>query len=125
MMTLPSNRRRCTICAYHLDWASAKYWAMKMYYESRVAGFGVDSYKEREVKAMMLDPKTSLSASGMGTHRLGCSPACACSLLCCAVRPVPSNKEFYILFCKKKKNRGLVCATQSDGPQDQVKVNNR
>ena len=53
------------ICAYHSDWASAKYWATKTY-ESRVAEFGEDSYRAREVKAMMLDPKTGPSA-GMGT----------------------------------------------------------
>jgi hypothetical protein len=52
------------ICAYHSDWASAKYWATKTY-ESRVAEFGEDSYRAREVKAMMLDPKTGPSA-GMG-----------------------------------------------------------
>jgi hypothetical protein len=53
------------VCAYHSDWASAKYWATKTY-EARVAEFGEDSYRAREVKAMMLDPKTGPSA-GMGT----------------------------------------------------------
>ena len=53
------------VCAYHSDWASAKYWATKTY-ETRVAEFGEDSYRAREVKAMMLDPKTDPSA-GMGT----------------------------------------------------------
>lgn len=53
------------ICAFHSDWASAKYWATKTY-ESRVAEFGEDSYRAREVKAMMLDPKTGPMA-GMGS----------------------------------------------------------
>ena len=53
------------ICAFHSDWASAKYWATKTY-ESRVAEFGEDSCRAREVKAMMLDPKTGPMA-GLGT----------------------------------------------------------
>jgi len=53
------------ICAFHSDWASAKYWATKTY-ESRVAEFGEDSYRAKEVKDMMLDPKTGPMA-GMGT----------------------------------------------------------
>ena len=52
------------VCAYHSDWASAKYWATKTY-EARVAEFGEDSYRAREVKAMMLGPKTGPMA-GMG-----------------------------------------------------------
>ena len=56
------------MCAYHSDWASAKYWATKTY-ESRVAEFGEDSYRAREVKAMMLDPKTGPLA-GMGTPQM-------------------------------------------------------
>ena len=56
------------ICAYHSDWASAKYWATKTY-ETRVAEFGEDSYRAREVRAMMLDPKTGPSA-GMGTPQM-------------------------------------------------------
>ena len=56
------------ICAYHSDWASATYWATKTY-ETRVAEFGEDSYRAREVKAMMLDPKTGPLA-GMGTPQM-------------------------------------------------------
>jgi hypothetical protein len=59
------TRDAAAVCAYHSDWASAKYWATKTY-ESRVAEFGEDSYRAREVKAMMLDPKSDPSA-GMGT----------------------------------------------------------
>jgi hypothetical protein len=55
------------ICAYHSDWASAKYWATKTY-EMRVAEFGEDSYRAKEVKAMMLDPKTG-SMAGMGPRQ--------------------------------------------------------
>lgn len=56
------------ICAYHSDLASAKYWATKTY-ETRVAEFGADSYRAREVRAMMLDPKTDPSL-GMGTRQM-------------------------------------------------------
>ena len=55
------------ICAHHSDWASAKYWATKTY-ETRVAEFGEDSYRAKEVKAMMLDPKTG-SLAGMGSRQ--------------------------------------------------------
>ena len=55
------------ICAYHSDWASAKYWATKTY-ETRVAEFGEDSYRAKEVKAMMLDPTTGPLA-GMGPQQ--------------------------------------------------------
>ena len=55
------------MCAYHSDWASAKYWATKTY-ETRVAEFGEDSYRAKEVKAMMLDPKTD-SWAGMGAQQ--------------------------------------------------------
>jgi len=55
------------ICAFHSDWASAKYWATKTY-ETRVAEFGEDSYRAEEVKAMMLDPKTGPMA-GMGSRQ--------------------------------------------------------
>jgi hypothetical protein len=49
------------VCAYHSDWASAKYWATKTY-ETRVAEFGEDSYRAKEVKPVFLDPKSSLHA---------------------------------------------------------------
>jgi len=55
------------ICAYHSDWASAKYWATKTY-ETRVAEFGEDSYRAREVKDMMLDPK-NCSMAGKGLQQ--------------------------------------------------------
>jgi hypothetical protein len=49
------------ICAFHSDWASAKYWATKTY-ETRVAEFGEDSYRAREVKPMFLNPRSALRA---------------------------------------------------------------
>jgi hypothetical protein len=55
------------ICAYHSDWESAKYWATKTY-EARVAEFGEDSYRVREVKGMFLDPKSAQMA-GMGPRQ--------------------------------------------------------
>lgn len=52
------------ICAFHSDWPSAKYWATKTY-ESRVAEFGEDSYRAKEVKGMYLDPKSdNMAGSG-------------------------------------------------------------
>jgi hypothetical protein len=56
------------ICAFHSDWASAKYWATKTY-ETRVAEFGEDSYRAKEVKAMFLDPKSDQMA-GMGPRQI-------------------------------------------------------
>jgi hypothetical protein len=46
------------VCAYHSDWASAKYWATETY-KVRVAEFGEDSYMTKEVKEMFDDPKTA------------------------------------------------------------------
>ena len=45
------------ICAHHSDWVSAKYWATKAY-EMRVAEFGEDSFRAKEVKAMFLNPRS-------------------------------------------------------------------
>ena len=55
------------ICAYHSDWASAKYWAMETY-KTAVAEFGEDSYRAKEVKEMFEDPKTTEMA-GMGPQQ--------------------------------------------------------
>ena len=55
------------ICAFHSDWASAKYWATKTY-ETRVAEFGEDSYRAKEVKAMFLNPK-SCTMAGKGPRQ--------------------------------------------------------
>ena len=49
------------VCAYHSDWASAKYWAAETY-RTRVAEFGEDSYRAKEVKEMFEDPKTAQMA---------------------------------------------------------------
>jgi hypothetical protein len=56
------------ICAYHSDWASAKYWATKTY-ETRVAEFGEDSFRAKEVKATFLNPRSHQMA-GMGRKQI-------------------------------------------------------
>jgi hypothetical protein len=55
------------VCAFHSDWASAKYWAAETY-KTRVAEFGEDSYRAKEVKEMFEDPKTAKMA-GMGPRQ--------------------------------------------------------
>jgi hypothetical protein len=55
------------VCAYHSDWASTKYWAAKTY-NTRVAEFGEDSDRAKEVKGVFEDPKTSKLA-GMGPRQ--------------------------------------------------------
>ena len=55
------------ICAYHSDWASAKYWATKTY-ETRVAEFGKDSVRAKEV-ATFLNPRSHQMA-GMGRKQI-------------------------------------------------------
>ena len=55
------------ICAFHSDWASAKYWATETY-KLRVAEYGEDSHKAKEVKEMFEDLKTAKMA-GMGPRK--------------------------------------------------------
>jgi hypothetical protein len=45
-----------SVCAYHSDWDSARYWATKTY-EARVAEFGEGSPRALEVRPTYLDPK--------------------------------------------------------------------
>ena len=52
------------VCAYHSDWASAKYWA-RLTYQTRVAEFGEDSPRAAEVRGQYLNPK-SLPLAGRG-----------------------------------------------------------
>jgi hypothetical protein len=53
-----------SICAYHSDWASAKYWA-RLTYQTRVAEYGKDSTQAAEVRGQYLNPK-SLPLAGRG-----------------------------------------------------------
>jgi hypothetical protein len=50
-----------SICAFHSDWASAKYWAAETY-KTSVAEFGEDSDRAKEAKEMFEDPKTAKMA---------------------------------------------------------------
>jgi hypothetical protein len=49
------------------DWASAKYWAAETY-KTRVAEFGEDSYRAKEVNEMFDDPKT-VEVAGTGPRQ--------------------------------------------------------
>ena len=54
------------VCAYHLDWISAKYWTCLMYH-IRVEEYGKDSLRVAEVHELYLDPKLFLMV-GEGPH---------------------------------------------------------
>ena len=56
-----------TICAFHSDWVSARYWATKTY-KTRVAEFGEDRPRAQEVRPTYLDPKL-FSMAGQGLRQ--------------------------------------------------------
>ncbi|KIM37692.1 hypothetical protein M413DRAFT_30635 [Hebeloma cylindrosporum] len=55
------------VCAYHSDWASARYWT-RFTYETRVAEFGEDSTRAAQVRGVYLNPK-SIQMAGRGPHK--------------------------------------------------------